>query len=72
MTFGKKLLCVDQGGNQEINVNFNSLSNFLHEVLDQLVYYYYMLARFAITLPWGLELLEGNSDVIVSHLHLKA
>ncbi len=58
MTFGKKLFCVDQGGNQEININFNSLSNFLHEVLDQLAYYYYMLARFASTLPWGLELLK--------------
>lgn len=55
-----------------MDVKLNSLSNFLHEVLDQLVYYYYMLAKFASTLPWGLELLEGNLDVIMSHLHLKA
>jgi hypothetical protein len=35
-TFGRKLLLIDLGGNQDMDVKLNSMSNILHKVLDQL------------------------------------
>jgi hypothetical protein len=46
----------------ETSVKFNSLSNILHKVLDQIIVLPCWLDLPTI-LPWGLRLLEGNLDV---------